>query len=177
MFATIDYLKHGNERQQKAFHAITHLRVMKDLADYKPVLCGTIPIEIDVASSDLDIIFEVHNFTRFQEQVIALYGHMSDFKISQYQIRNKPIIKANFIYEGFEFELFGQAQPVNEQNAYRHMIIENYILNEHPHLRQPIITLKTQGYKTEPAFCMVLGLEGENPYSLLLKYGEERGII
>ncbi|MFV8828947.1 DUF4269 domain-containing protein [Alkalihalobacterium sp. APHAB7] len=177
MFTTIDYLKHGNERQQKAYHAITHLRVMKDLADYQPVLCGTIPIEIDVESSDLDLIFEVHDFTRFQEKVVALYGQMQDFKISQYQIRNRPIIKSNFTYEGFEFELFGQAQPVDEQNAYRHMMIEHHILNEHPYLKQSIITLKKQGYKTEPAFCKVLGLEGEDPYSLLLKYGEERGII
>ncbi|WP_216828704.1 DUF4269 domain-containing protein [Alkalihalobacterium elongatum] len=177
MFTKIDYLKRGNERQQRAYNAITHLRIMKDLADYKPVLCGTVPIEIDIEASDLDIIFEVHDFTRFQELAITLYGCMQEFKISQYEIRNQPIIKANFKCKDYEFELFGQAQPVQEQNAYLHMIIEHYILKEHPELKQPIITLKKQGYKTEPAFCKVLGLEGEDPYLLLLEYGKNKGII
>ncbi len=36
--------------------------------------------------------------------------------------------------------------------------------------RQEIIALKKQGYKTEPAFAMALGLKGDPYYKELLNY-------
>ena len=50
------------------------------------------------------------------------------------------------------------------------MIIEYDLLNKYGEtFRQQIIQLKRKGYKTEPAFCKALGIEG-NPYLELLKY-------
>jgi len=49
------------------------------------------------------------------------------------------------------------------------MLIENKILEqEGKQFRKKIIALKEQGYKTEPAFATLLGLEG-NPYEALLE--------
>ena len=176
MFHAICYLKQGNPRQQQAYKAIKQLNMMQDLIDYTPILCGTIPIGIDVKDSDLDIILEVNDFSDFKTRIIRLYGEHEEFTIKQIRIRDTPVIKTNFHYGGFEFELFGQPKPVHEQYAYLHMAIEHHLLKEVSKLREKVIHLKRQGIKTEPAFCEVLGIKGD-PYESLIEMGRERGII
>ncbi|ALC83646.1 alpha/beta hydrolase [Bacillus gobiensis] len=140
------------------------------------MLCGTLPIGIDIEGSDLDIIMEVNDFNRFENRVITLFGDRENFKLKRVVIRNIPVIKANFLLEGFEFELFGQPQPSNRQYAYLHMIIENAIMEKCPSIREKVINLKKQGFKTEPAFCTVLRLDGD-PYEKLIEYGKANGMI
>ena len=55
-FTRIDYLKQGNSRQKKAFEVVNKYKIFEKLQKYSPVLAGTIPIEIDIEGSDLDII-------------------------------------------------------------------------------------------------------------------------
>lgn len=172
MFQTIEYLKEGNERQRKAYSAIHSLGIMNELEDYTPVLCGTLPIGIDIEGSDLDIILEVNDFSQFKRKVEVLYRDMQEFRIKRLEIRGLPVLKTNFMYAGFEFELFAQPQPVQEQYAYIHMLIEYLLMKKSPQLREEVLVLKKQGYKTEPAFCKALGLEGD-PYKVLIEYGEK----
>lgn len=70
-FHTVDYLKQGTPKQILAYKAITELNVMENLSEYQPILCGTLPIGIDVTGSDLDIILEVTDFQEFEEKVKA----------------------------------------------------------------------------------------------------------
>ncbi|WP_416150691.1 DUF4269 domain-containing protein [Salipaludibacillus sp. HK11] len=177
MFDNINYLQSGSEKQNQAFKAIRNLGIMDSLCEYNPILCGTFPIGIDITDSDLDIIMEVYDFQRFEEKINNLYGDKEGFKIKRLLIRESSVVKANFIFEGFEFELFGEAQPVKTQNAYLHMIIENSLINLLPNIRAEVIKLKKQGLKTEPAFCKFLQLEGDDPYENLLEYGKNMGII
>lgn len=88
-----------------------------------------------------------------------------------FTIKNKSlIVVANFFIDDFEIEIFGQNIPTKEQFAYRHLIIEHQLLNEYgEEFRKQIIELKKQGYKTEPAFGLALGLTGD-PYFELLKF-------
>ncbi|MGG4551899.1 DUF4269 domain-containing protein [Paenibacillus woosongensis] len=176
MFKTISYLQFGTPVQRQAYKAINELSIINDMAKYNPVLCGTIPISIDVRHSDLDMIMEVHEPDIFKEEVQLLYGHLSGFVLHELTVSHIPTIMANFRFGGFEFELFGQAKPVEQQNAYLHMIVEHHLLTENPHYRAAVIRLKEQGMKTEPAFAQVLGLDG-NPYKELLTYGRALGII
>ncbi|KMK76616.1 DUF4269 domain-containing protein [Alkalihalobacillus pseudalcaliphilus] len=177
MYTTIDYLETGNDRQRAIFDVLNKLGIMKDLAYYNPVLCGTFPIEIDVQGSDLDIIFEVYDVKSFEKRVKLLYGEFSGFQIKHKQIRERAVVKVNFLMGGYEFELFGQAQPVFEQYAYLHMIIESKLLNKWPHIKEEIIALKRQGIKTEQAFCQVLGIHDVDPYESLIQYGKKQGFI
>lgn len=147
---------------------------MRDLAPYSPVLCGTIPISINVEGSDLDIIMEVYDFETFKQQAANLYGGYDKFVLKEKTIRNTPVIKANFEFGGFAFELFAQPQAIEQQYAYLHMLIEHHLLTRHPHIRAEIIRLKESGIKTEPAFAQVFGLEGD-PYEALLAFGKELG--
>nr|WP_279391606.1 DUF4269 domain-containing protein [Paenibacillus polymyxa] len=146
------------------------LGILNDLARYNPVLCGTIPISIDVEGSNLDIIMEVHEFESFKHQVGSLYSKHNKFVLKEKRIRNTPTIKANFEFGGFEFELFGQPRTVEQQNAYLHMMVEHHLLTSYPRI------LKEEGVKTEPAFAQVFGLEGD-PYDELLILGRKLGVI
>ena len=77
---------------------------------------------------------------------------------------------ANFTLEDFEIEIFGQNRPSREQEAFRHLLIEDEILESKDEtFRAEIIKLKKQGFKTEPAFAKLLKLKGD-PYLALLAY-------
>ncbi|MFB4166816.1 DUF4269 domain-containing protein [Virgibacillus sp. JSM 102003] len=169
-------MESGNESQQTAYKAINELGIFNELSMYNPVLCGTLPIGIDVEDSDLDIIMEVQELNYFIERLQSLYSCKESFKIKKTTIRNKEVIKANFFFNNFEFELFGQNQPVHKQHAYLHMVIEFELLQQDSKLREKVIKFKQQGYKTEPAFCEILGITGD-PYAGLIQFGVEKGII
>jgi hypothetical protein len=174
-FTKTDYLKSGNERQNRAHEVLTRYNVFEKLSHYSPLLAGTIPIEIDIDSSDLDIICEVKPGLEenFLNEITAsgLIPADADLKINNSIINGEKCIVLNFMLEEFPIEIFGQNKPVTEQNAYRHMIAEYRILKEKgEEFKQKIIELKKQGIKTEPAFGMLMGLE--NPYEDLLKLYE-----
>ena len=95
---------------------------------------------------------------------------IKDFDVKEKTIRNRLTVISRFTYQDFFIEIFGQNRPVKEQEAYRHMLIEYKILEEKgENFRQEILALKKKGYKTEPAFAKLLGLDGA-PYKELLKY-------
>ncbi|MGV3586798.1 MAG: DUF4269 domain-containing protein [Adhaeribacter sp.] len=169
-FTNIEYLKAGNERQQKAYIELTKLSIFVDLQAYSPILTGTIPIGIDLPESDLDIICECSNHQEFAETITRLYSNKDKFEIRTNTWNNLFSTIATFRAEEFEIEIFGQDYPTEEQNAYRHMLVEHKILNlKDNKFRAEIIRLKQEGLKTEPAFAKLLGLVGD-PYVELLKF-------
>lgn len=172
-FTKLDYLKIGNEKQKRAYEFLTQYKIFEILNYYSPILAGTIPIEIDVEGSDLDIICELD--FKFEEDFLddIAFSKMipsgADVKVEYPFINNEKSIVINFVLEEFPIEIFAQNKPTIEQNAYRHMIAEYKILQEKgEEFKQKIIDLKKKGIKTEPAFGMLLGLE--NPYEDLLKF-------
>ncbi|WP_404462562.1 DUF4269 domain-containing protein [Sutcliffiella horikoshii] len=169
-------MKTGNKQQQKAYSTINELKIFDELRVYNPVLCGTFPIEIDIKGSDLDIIMEVRDLDTFAKELQTLYADKENFSFKRRTIRGKEVVKANFTFHDFEFELFGQAQPVHKQFAYLHMKIEYELLQRDPSLKEKVISLKKQGYKTEPAFCQLLNISGD-PYEGLVLFGVEEGIV
>ncbi|CAM3606758.1 DUF4269 domain-containing protein [Zobellia roscoffensis] len=168
-FKNIVYLKQGNERQQLAYAAIVKHQVLEKLGDYNPILTGTIPIEIDLPESDLDIICHCKDHKRFGGFLVKQFGNETDFKLATTIQNGIEATVATFSADKFEFEIFGQNLPTEKQNAYRHMIIEHrLILKKGNDFKQAIIELKSKGLKTEPAFAKLLGIKG-NPYVELLK--------
>lgn len=169
-FLNIHYLKHGNQRQQSTYQTLIGHQIMEKLEAYAPILTGTIPINIDIESSDLDIICYWENKGNFIEALTTLFAAEKDFQLHESLIEKQETIVCNFKIDTFEIEVFGQNIPSESQNAYRHMLIEHQILQrEGEDFRLKIIELKKNGYKTEPAFAKLLDLEG-NPYHALLAY-------
>lgn len=167
-FTKLDYLKIGNEKQKRAYEVLTKYKIFEVLEYYSPILAGTIPIEIDVEGSDLDIICEVEDKIEFEKILVKNFSEF-DLKIEKITIKEENSIIYNFELEEFPIEIFAQNKPTTTQNAYRHMIAEYKVLQEKgEEFKQKIIDLKKKGIKTEPAFGMLLGLE--NPYEDLLKF-------
>lgn len=169
-FTTIDYLKDGNERQKRAFEVLTKYRIFEKLSNFSPILAGTVPIEIDIDGSDLDIICEVKNKVQFESFLSQIFLEFDlDLKIETITINEFESTICNFQLDVFPIEIFGQNKPTIQQNAYLHMIAEYKILQEKGEdFKQKIIELKKKGIKTESAFGMLLNLE--NPYQDLLKF-------
>jgi hypothetical protein len=169
-FTSIEYLRTGNERQKKAYAVLTEGKIFDDLRKYNPILTGTIPIEIDLPESDLDIICECSDQEEFYQCIVANYSEFADFKIEIKKLNGIESTIASFKLHDFEIEIFGQNVPSFKQDAYRHLLIEYQILREKgAEFREEILKLKSQGLKTEPAFAQLLQLKG-NPYLELLKY-------
>jgi hypothetical protein len=167
-FEHISYLKTGNKRQQQAYQTLTQHTILERLIAYQPILTGTIPIDIDIPSSDLDIICYWTDKKDFIAQIQNSFAAETNFRLLETVINGHETVVANFKVDDFEIEIFGQNIPCKQQNAFRHLLIEQQILAEKgEEFRQQIIKLKLQGYKTEPAFALLLKLEGD-PYLSLL---------
>lgn len=166
-WANIEYLLNGNAKQQQSYNILMNANILRILKEYSPILVGTIPLEIDIEKSDLDIICEVHNFYEFEKLIKNSFQKYENFNINK--INGNQAIVVNFFIKEFEIEIYGQAIPTKEQYGYRHMIIEDKILKLGGNkLKREIINLKRNGMKTEPAFAKYLNLNG-NPYEELLK--------
>ncbi|MCG8578242.1 MAG: DUF4269 domain-containing protein [Flavobacteriales bacterium] len=168
-FKDINYLQKGNPKQQKAYEVLTRLEIFSLLAAFNPILVGTIPITIDIDSSDLDIICFFSSQTEFHDVIKMHFAHHHKFSIKSKGSR----VVANFHVDGFEIEIFGQNVPTHQQLAYRHMLIEHELLLKYGEaFRQQILELKRKGHKTEPAFAKALNLTGD-PYIELLKFEQD----
>ncbi|MDO6389789.1 DUF4269 domain-containing protein [Pontibacter sp. BT731] len=167
-FSRLDYLQNGNERQQEAYRVLTGHKILEKLVLYHPLLAGTIPLEIDIAQSDLDIVCCWTVKDSFIESVSQHFSTYPFFTLKEKIVGNHTTVIAGFTVEGFAVELFGQAVPSHRQAAYRHMLIEHKLLLKHGEIfKEQVVQLKLQGYKTEPAFAQLLGLKGD-PYEALL---------
>lgn len=167
-FRSIDYMQEGNPRQRRCYDILKRLGIMERLEGFSPLLVGTIPIDIDLPDSDLDIICEVHDMEACSA-IMEVYRKQPGFRQAIRTVHGSKRIVISFQQEGQWVEVFGQPIPTVEQNGYRHMRIEHklLILLGSPY-RERVRELKRQGLKTEPAFGELLGLQGD-PYLRLLE--------
>lgn len=164
LFRTIEYLKDGTPVQQYCYNTLTQLGIMEYLKPYDPILAGTIPIEIDIESSDADIICHAPDLRQIQEDVRKRYDSISGF--TDYISTGQYI--ASFTYNSLPVEIYAEDRPTLLQNGYRHMIVEYRILElAGVAFKDEIIRLKLSGYKTEPAFGKLLHLK--EPYAGLFE--------
>jgi len=164
----LTYLKKGNQRQRQAYTALHSLALFDRLAGYTPFLAGTIPLEIDVYTSDLDILCQADDLSGFAAEVTRQFGGRRGFQVQTRQIRGTPTILARFEHAGFPIEIFAQPVAVERQNGYRHLLVEHRLLvSGGEELREAIHRLKQDGVGTEPAFAAYLDLPGD-PYQAVL---------
>ncbi len=169
----IDFLQNGSVTQKRAWNSLHNTMALDLLAHYNPVLTGSVPIDIDVEGSDLDIICTALDLKKFKDFITAEFSHRKNFCIQQINVNGQPTIIATFKDEYFPYEIFGQAVPVNQQNAYLHMLIESFLLGVGgDRARRTIRGMKANGIKTEPAFASYFGISGD-PYKELRNFALE----
>lgn len=163
----ISYLQGGTERQRGVYVNLLESRVLEILRDYDPVLVSTVCVDIDIPSSDLDVICEARNLEAFSTFLSSTFGTFRGFSIRRSD-RSPPAIVAQFFFGSWEYEVFGQALPVERQAAFRHLVqIDRVVGLGGVSWREAIRTLKLGGRKTEPALARCLGMGG-NPYDAVL---------
>lgn len=162
-FLDIEYLKSGSEVQRRLYKCLKDIEILNVFSLFDPIVVGTIPININIVGSDVDIICNVTDFAEFRSYVRMHFSRRKNFSDKT----SDNVYIAGFEYSHFIFEIYGEPNPTTEQNAYRHMLIEDRILNvAGDEFRDEIIRLKYAGYKTEPAFGLLLNFQ--HPYEDLL---------
>jgi hypothetical protein len=164
----LTYLLHGTATQHAAYQALAALRVFPLLQPFDPILAGTVPLDIDLPGSDLDVVCYAADVDAFARHLSASFGHCASFGLSRKMIDGLPTVIARCTSQGFPVEIFGQPRPVMAQAAVRHLLVEARLLRYGgAKVRRKVYQLKAQGLKTEPAFALVIGLAGD-PYQTLL---------
>jgi len=176
MIDAMALIKNGNKKQREAYEAIQSLGILHDFSSYTPLLCGTIPLDIDHDQSDLDMVLRAEDLTELARELKEKYGEYEAFSQKRVAARGNEVLVTNFFFQGFEFELYAQNERTEEQYGYLHMVVEYKVLKDHPEWKQLIREKKKKGTKTEPAFCEMLELEGD-PYEELIQYGRKKAYI
>lgn len=166
-FKNIDYLKTGNEVQRKTYRLLHDYQIVDCLKDYDPIVVGTIPIQLDVGGSDIDIILCVDDFDALEEMLSLNFSKHAHFRL---QRAESNVIVCSFTIEEQLFEIYATDKATEIQNGYLHMLKEHEIIQlRGGEFAEKVRQLKRSGIKTEPAFCQLLGIEGD-AYTELLKY-------
>ncbi|KMS51544.1 phage capsid protein [Sphingobium cupriresistens LL01] len=142
------------------------MNILTTLSRYDPHVAGTPPLGLDVPTSDIDILCHALDLDRFTTHVWNAFNSSADFRIWQWSGGDKPVIAA-FKAEGWQFEIFGQARPVEQQRGWRHFLVEQRLIRlGGKDFVEAVMAFRRSGMKTEPAFAAALDMEGD-PYELL----------
>lgn len=163
-------IRDGSESQMRAYSTVyDELAIFLRLQRHDPMWVGTFPIDVDVETSDIDIICNPANLRAFIHDVRAAYSFKEGFKLTWKAVQQIPTIIVRFTCNDFLIELFAQPKSVEEQMAYIHMLVEARLLAiGGESSKETIRELKRGGLKTEPAFAVHFGIGGENPYQSLI---------
>ncbi|PYI54248.1 DUF4269 domain-containing protein [Paenibacillus flagellatus] len=165
-----DRLRSGTPAQRGAYERIVRYRLLESLQPFRPIVVGTIPIDIDIEGSDLDIACETSDFDAFARTAEQCFGGLDGFVCKRKPAKSGrgENVVVRFVCDGLPVELYAEAKPVLQQNGYVHMSVEHRLLELHgERLKGEIRRLKREGLKTEPAFARYFRLDGD-PYEALL---------
>ncbi|WP_313618302.1 DUF4269 domain-containing protein [Agrobacterium sp.] len=138
-------------------NAIQRLGILEALSAYDPHVAGTPPLGVHTDSSDIDILCCAPYAEVFLDTIVSLYSNHAGFSCWQWVSGDRPLI-ATFHAEGWEFEIYASPQPVKQQAGWRHFTIEQRLLALGGEtFKAKIMSLRSEGYKTEPAFWTALG--------------------
>lgn len=158
--------------------AVKRLSILATLSHYDPHVAGTPPLGLDVPTNDIDILCYAPDLNLFALHIWEAFSSSADFRIWQWRGDDKAVIAA-FRADGWQFELFGQAKPVEQQRDWRHFLVEQRLIRlGGKSFVEAVMAFRKNGMKTEPAFAAALDIEGD-PYELLFDIGslDEHALI
>jgi predicted metalloenzyme YecM len=156
------------ELKAKVWQAIGESKVLKHLKELKPLIAGTFPLAVDIATSDVDVLVETKHLHELDVLLRHHYGQCEGFAVSLNEMDLLPTLVCKFIFNQVPFEIFAQDRPAIKQTAYRHFLIEERLLKfGGDAFYQKVLQARAFGLKTELAFGEVLNLDSD-PYIALL---------
>lgn len=166
-FLSSDSLKNGNQRQKLLWQDLSAHRILERISRFEPVVAGTIPLGIDHSASDVDILCFFETPEEFAFVLKSAFSDFFKFELKEGLHQNLVSVLARFQTEEFSYELFGQNIPIVEQMGFVHLQVEYKILSiAGESFKERIRILKNEGWKTEPAFAYLLGIQ-KDPYHAL----------
>lgn len=163
------YLQTGTSDQRKAYKLLTKLNLFNILDDFDPALISTVCVDLHTDKSDLDIICQVKDTSRFKSTIKHHFADQPNFKLWN---RSNNAIVTGFDTKTFPIEIYCSPKPVEQQYGWRHLNMMRRVLSIEPELRAEVRKLKRGELSTEKAFARLLDLEG-NPYEAFLKLEEK----
>jgi hypothetical protein len=156
-FRDISNLRQGNARQREAYALLTDYAVMEKLKAFDPILVGSIPLNVGIETSDIDIICCWQSKEEFIETVSSAFGNADHFCFTEKKTEEGCTIRCQLAINQFDIEIFGSGIPSDQQNAYKRMLVK-YEMVEHygENFRQGIVNLKRKGFKTGAAIKHLL---------------------
>ncbi|NUN05772.1 MAG: VOC family protein [Bdellovibrio sp.] len=156
------------EKSTAAYAALQDSGVLKKFKSYRPVIAGTLPLDIAIEGSALDILMSCENADEAQSQLSAAFSKSGNFRATRTTVDNLDTLIVQFNHNGVPFKIFVQNRECVQQAAYLHFLCEERLLKlKGLTLRDQIRSLRQQGLKTDAAFAKALKIAGD-PYELLL---------
>ncbi|PJZ56175.1 DUF4269 domain-containing protein [Leptospira barantonii] len=166
-FLSSDFLENGNPKQKRLHRDLSEHKILERISKFDPVLAGTIPLDIDHPASDADILCCFKTPEEFSSVLESAFSDFLNFELKEGQHQGIPSVLARFQTKEFSYEVFGQNLPIVEQMGFVHLQVEHKILCiAGENFKNRIRVLKNEGWKTEPAFAHLLGIQ-ESPYHAL----------
>lgn len=152
----ISYLKNGTPSQKSAFLCLNKLGIFDDLKSFSPTLVSTVCLDIDTATSDLNIICHAPCSAEFCRAVTLIYRDLDDFTITPLEGATVCL----FRFAGWEIEIYAQPLPVIKQCAYLHLCQTSRVLQFGArHLETPFGLLRKLGLRLSRLWRSVLDLQ------------------
>jgi hypothetical protein len=137
------------------------------LADYDPLLTGTLPLGLDLPDTDLDVICQVEDFTAFCTVMRAMYGEYDEFECTTTARGGIPSAACSFRYNRFRVKVVGQPVPTRDQDAYRRTTAAARLLRMAGETAlEEVRRLRVAGMQTSLAVSAYFQLEGEPEQAL-----------
>ena len=83
----ISILKNGSKLQKNAYKALRKANVLERLQHYTPFVAGTIPLDIYLDTSDIDIICYAKSLNQFEVDIKTFYEDALEFKCFRTLVR------------------------------------------------------------------------------------------
>ena len=160
---------------------LSNSKILEILSKFDARFVGTIPLSLDHAKSDIDIICDAKNVEKAHTEIVDILKEIPHFVSIEdsYKPSRKydtALIKGMAHVSDDQcipLEIYIESKDVSEQNGYIHMVIEYLLLQIFPEKFSLIKLAKEQQSKTEIAFASIFDLVSEtdldNSYDILHK--------
>ena len=151
---------------------LQNLELFARLRPYRPLISGSLPLELEVADSDVDVLCYASDLGDFLRDVRENFGQRDNFQSKEATVNGLQTAIVEFQAFGKTWQIFAQAKAPVQQVAHQHLQIESRLLSmAGDRARAQIRRLKEGGDKTEPAFAKYFAIDGD-PYAELLHLGK-----
>jgi hypothetical protein len=165
----LEVLSKGDARQRAAAKAVRRLKLLERLRRFRPLIVGTLPIDVHIPGSDLDVVCTIESSHRFIRLLGNEFGGQPGFSLGRIELQGHDSVACSFMSGSTPIEIVGMPVKSSQQRAYVHLMAEGELLEKGgAKARAAIRRLKRQGLKTEPAFARHFGLRGD-PYEAVAR--------